>query len=204
MIHHLRGTLDRKFLERVIIDAAGVGYEVFVPLSTGEKLPAMGKEVKLYIMESTAMYGGSTTLYGFMTEEERDVFDLLREAPGTGAKKALDYLDKVSKSLPDFKRCIMQKDISALVGVFGFTKKTAEKLAAALKDKIDGVTLAGKEKWTRETAVPTATAEAISGLISLGYKESLAREAVEKAAGDEGDKLAVQEIIRRSLKYLAG
>lgn len=205
MIHHLRGTLERRLLDRVIIDAGGVGYEVFVPLSTGEKLPSMGKETKLFIVESVAMYGGSTTLYGFISEEERDVFQLLRdEVPGAGAKKALDYLDKVSKSLPDFKRCVMHKDISALVGVFGFTKKTAEKLATALKDKIDGLTLAGKEKWAPDAAVPAPASEAIAGLISLGYKESLAREAVEKAAGADGETLAVQEIIRRSLKYLAG
>lgn len=202
MIRFLRGTIEDKSIDRVVLDVGGVGYEVSIPLSTAEKLPASGSEVKLHIVESVAMYGGSTALYGFLSEEERDIFQLLKEeVPGAGAKKALDYLDKVSKSLPDFRRSIMGKDVNSLVGIFGFTKKTAEKLAAALKDKIGEIALAGKEKWAPQPAA-SVSAEAIAGLIALGYREAQARAAVEKSLAGEGDSLPVEEIIRRSLKYL--
>jgi Holliday junction DNA helicase RuvA len=174
-----------------------------IPVSTAEKLPACGAELKLHIVESVAMYGGSTTLYGFLSEDERDIFLLLRdEVPGAGAKKALDYLDKVSKSLPDFRRAVMGRDIAALTGLFGFTKKTAEKLAAALKDKIGDVQLPGREKWTHSPAA-SPSVDAIAGLVALGYREMQAREAVEKAmAGADEGSTASAELIRRALKFL--
>lgn len=201
MVYFLRGILDERGIDHVIIETGGVGHKVFVPVSTGDKLPAMGREIKLFIVESTAMYGGSTTLYGFLTKEEKEFFSLLRdEVPGAGAKKALDYLDKVTKSLPDFRRAVMGRDIAALTGIFGFTRKTAEKLAAALKDKIGGITLSGKEKW-EPVAAASPAAEAIAGLVALGYKEAQAREAVEKAAAYTG-AATVEDILRRALTFL--
>jgi Holliday junction DNA helicase RuvA len=205
MISHLRGTIERRGVNSVVLDVGGVGYQVSVPLSADGKLPAAGREVKLFIVESVAMYGGSTTLYGFLSEEERDIFLLLRdEVPGTGAKKALDYLDKVAKSLPDFRRCIVGRDVTALTGLFGFTKKTAEKLVAALKDKIADIPLSGTEKWT-PAAAALPSHEAIAGLVALGYREPQARQAVEKAAAvlENAEQCAVEELIRRSLQYLS-
>jgi len=118
------------------LNIGGIGYKVSVPLSTSEKLPSKGENVRLFIVESVGMYGGNVTYYGFLSQEERDIFLLLKqEVPGAGAKKALDYLDKVTKSLADFRRVIVNKDIQTLTGIFGFTKKTAEKLIIALKDK---------------------------------------------------------------------
>lgn len=203
MIAHLRGIYEERTADGIIIDVGGLGYAVMVPISTVEKLPAPGREVKLFIVESFAMYGGGASLYGFLTREERDIFTLLRdEVPGAGAKKALDYLDKVTKSLPDFKRCVAERDIAALVSIFGFTKKTAEKLAAALKDKIGSITVSGAAKWSAALTAASPEAEAISGLVGLGYRDNQAREAVEKVMAVEKD-LAVPEIIRRSLRYLS-
>jgi Holliday junction DNA helicase RuvA len=202
MIYHLRGTLAQRTLDAIVLDVNGMGYEVSVPLSTVEKLPSIGKEVKIFIVESVAMYGGSTTLYGFISEEEKELFLLLKdEVPGAGAKKALDYLDKVTKSLPDFKRCVVNKDVASLTGIFGFTKKTAEKLIAALKDKISNISVSGQEKWTPALS-SSSSAEAIAGLVALGYKESQARDAVNKVAGSDETTKSVEEIIRLSLRYL--
>ena len=200
-MYHLRGTVDDRGIDNVIIEAGGVGYKILVPISTAEKMPRQGAEVKLFIVESTAMYGGSTTCYGFLTREERDFFSLLKdEVPGAGARKALDYLDKVTKSLPDFRRAVMGRDIAALTGIFGFTRKTAEKLAAALKDKIGGISLSGKEKW-EPLPVSSPAAEAIAGLVALGYKEGQARESVEKATADTS-VASVEDILRRALTNL--
>lgn len=203
MISHLRGILDGKSMDSAIIDAGGVGYKVFIPLSTSEKLPSLGKEIKLFIVESVAMYGGSTSYYGFLTEEERDIFNLLKdEVPGAGAKKALEYLDKVTKSLPDFRRSIIQKDVSTLTGIFGFTKKTAEKIMTALKDKIGELKISGTEKWVERKRASTPQSEAVAGLVALGYKEMYAYSAVEKISDNGGAELSVEEIIRQALKYI--
>ncbi len=202
MIEHIRGTVDSKSLESVVVDAVGMGYRVFVPVSSSDKIPAAGREVKLFVVESTAMYGGSTTLYGFLTEEERNIFLLLKESvPGAGAKKAMEYLDKITKSLPDFRRVILAKDTSSLTGIFGFTKKTAEKLVAALKDKIGEIAISGKEKWVKEET-SSVQSEAVSGLVSIGYRENQARDAVAKALENGSRELSVQEAILEALKHL--
>ncbi|MDD5102521.1 MAG: hypothetical protein PHH62_06015, partial [Endomicrobiaceae bacterium] len=100
----------------------------------------------------------------------------------------------------DFRNAVVSRDISMLCSVFGFTKKTAEKITAALKDKITGIVITDVQKWIGITG-DTNMSEAIAGLVALGYKESQARVAVAKIVNDN-DKLPVEEIIKASLKYL--
>ena len=89
----------------IIVEVNGVGYEVSVPLSTQERLPELGRIVKIYISESTSMYGGGTKLYGFLTEEELEVFGCMKDnLANTGAKKALEYLDKADELLAKIER----------------------------------------------------------------------------------------------------
>jgi Holliday junction DNA helicase RuvA len=202
MINHIRGTVEKKSLDSVILESGGLGYEILVSLSTAEKLPSPGREAKLYIVESTAMYSGGTTLYGFLSDEERDIYLLLKDnISGAGAKKSLDYFDKISKSLPDFKTAIVNRDMGLLTGVFGFSKKTAEKIVAGLKDKIAQIEVSGREKWTSRQAT-SVQSQAVSALVSLGYKESQAMEAVEKVASSSKDGLKIQEIIGLALKQM--
>ncbi len=201
MIDYISGILAYKTLNTVVIETAGIGYSVSITTDTFNKLPPDGKPVKLYIMESAGMYGGVISYYGFLSREERDMFILLKdEVPSTGAKKAMEYLDKISKSFADFKTAVMKRDVSMLSGIFGFTKKTAEKLVAALKDKIAGVAVKDSAKWSNIT-VGTSSAEAVAALISLGYKEIDAREAVNKITAD-GKELSVEQIITEALKIL--
>ena len=201
MIDYISGILAYKTLNTVVIETAGIGYSVSITTDTFNKLPPDGKPVKLYIMESAGMYGGVISYYGFLSREERDMFILLKdEVPSTGAKKAMEYLDKISKSFADFKTAVMKRDVSMLSGIFGFTKKTAEKLVAALKDKIAGVAVKDSAKWSNIT-VGTSSAEAVAALISLGYKEIDAREAVNKITADEKE-LSVEQIITEALKIL--
>lgn len=202
MITFFRGILDSSNLDTAVLDVGGVGYQVNIPGSTAEKLPAIGREVKLFIVESVAMYGGSTSYYGFLTAEERDMFQLIKdEVPGTGAKKALDYLDKVTKSLPDFTRAVAGKDAAGLTGIFGFSKKTADKIIMALKDKIGAVSVSGPTKWQAKP-VTGSREEAVAGLVALGYKESLARPAVERAASSTTGEMIAADLIRRALQEL--
>jgi Holliday junction DNA helicase RuvA len=201
MIGSLRGTLTAKKPGEVLIEVGGVGYEVLVTVSAYERLPSEGQEAHLYVSESMGMYGGGITLYGFLSLEEKDIYLLLREIPGTGAKKALDYLDKISKSSPDFRRAIIDSDARALTSLFGFTKKTADKMVAALKDKIAGLRVQGREKWTGITATP-GVGEAIAALVNLGYRDSEARAAVDRLPAPLRQEGSTPELVREALKGL--
>ena len=167
MIATLRGTLLDKKPDRALIEVSSIGLEVCINASTYENLPEISNEVKLFISESTAMYGGGTTLYGFQTEIEKEIFELLRTMPSTGAKKSMEYLNKITKSIGDFKRAVIQKDISVITTIFGFKKPTAEKLIANLKDKITSVKAELPEKWISPEYVKVRS-EAVAILVALG------------------------------------
>lgn len=202
MIGSLRGTLLNKTPGNVLLDLQGVGYEVSVPLSAYDRLPEPGSDVQLYISESMGMYGGGITLYGFLSLEDKEVYLLLREIPGTGAKKALDYLDKIAKSAPDFRRAVLESDSRILVSLFGFTKKTADKIIAALKDRISRVRIAGREKWPQAVEALGAS-EAIAALVHLGYREAEARAAIERLPAPARTVGSTADLIREALKQLS-
>lgn len=203
MIGSLKGQILDKEPGSLLLEVSGVGYEILVTLSLFDRLPSIGEEARLYVTESMAMYGGGVTLYGFLTLEEKEIFMLLREIPGTGAKKALDYLDKISKSAPDFRRAVLEADARVLISLFGFTKKTAEKMIAALKDRIAGLRVSGQEKWTEGSASKGA-GEALSALVSLGYRETEARAVLEQLASSVKQEADVADIVKLALKQLAG
>lgn len=201
MIDYFRGILSSNTLNNAVIEVNGIGYDISITVSTSNKLPNLGKEVKLYIVESTGMYGGVVSHYGFLSKEEREMFLLIKdEVPGTGAKKTMEYMEKISKSFADFKNAVVARDISMLSSIFGFTKKTAEKLIASLKDKISGIVVIDTQKWSAISGNSNVS-EAIAGLVAIGYKEFQARETVTKITKDN-DKLSVESIIKEALKYL--
>ena len=202
MIGSLRGTLLQKQPGQVLLEVQGVGYEVSVPVAAFERLPDAGQEAQVFIIESMAMYGGGITLYGFLSLEEKQIFLLLREIPGTGAKKALEYLDKISKSAPDFRRAILEADTRPLVSLFGFTTKTADKMVAALKDRMAGLRLEGREKWSQSLGAPGAS-EAIAALVSLGYRDAEARGAIERLPVQARASGSTADLVKEALKQLA-
>jgi len=202
MIGSLRGTLIHKTPGQVIVEVSGVGYEICVTLSAFDRLPQAGQDAQLYVVESMAMYGGGITLYGFLSMEEKEIYLLLREIPGTGSKKALDYLDKISESAPDFRRAVLESDARALISLFGFTKKTADKMIAALKDRMAGLRLAGREKWSA-VLQPSGVSEAIAALVSLGYRESEARAAIDNLSSKAKAEAKTTDLIKEALKQLA-
>ncbi|MDI6641371.1 MAG: Holliday junction ATP-dependent DNA helicase RuvA [Elusimicrobiota bacterium] len=204
MIATLQGTLDYKSPESVILSVNGIGYEVNISISTFDKLPAVGKLVKFYIAESVGMYGGGTTLYGFLTQEEKEIFLAFKDGmKNTGAKKALDYLDKTAKSLPDFKRAVMEKNTKLLTSLFGFRKSTAEKIVALLHDKLSELKIAGSEKFTKFTAQTlSAVEETIQALVAMGYREIHAKHAVEEAVNKLDKIPPTNELLKLALKYI--
>jgi Holliday junction DNA helicase RuvA len=201
MMGSLRGTLLHKEPGLVLLEVSGVGYEVHVAVGVFDRLPALGAESQLFVTESMAMYGGGVTLYGFPSLEEKEIFLLLREIPGTGAKKAIDYLDKISKSAPDFRRAVLEADHTVLVSLFGFTKKTAEKMIAALKDRIAGLRVSGQEKWNSQS-LPPGTSEALAALLSLGYRETEARAALDRVPATVRSSASTAEVVKLTLQQL--
>lgn len=203
MIASLRGTIVEKKTDGLVVEVGGVGYAVTLTPGSLFQAPAEGGEVFLFIEESVAMYGGGVSLYGFLKKEERQIFNVLREnVPGTGAKKALEFLDKAAKSLPDFRRAVLDKDARALVSLFGFTAKTAEKIIAGLKGALTDLPVAkGGEKFA---LAGSFFDEAVQGLVSLGYRPQPAHGAVDAAFKSLGAAASAQDLIREALRRLSG
>jgi Holliday junction DNA helicase RuvA len=201
MIAYLKGRVVARNAESAVIETGGVGYEVFFCEPSLEALGPEGSVVEAFVAESISMYGG-TALYGFLSRDEKKLFDLLRDAvPNTGAKKAMEYLGKAVKSLPDFTRAVAAKDPKPLTAIFGFTAKTAEKLIAALKDKLPASGLAGPAGAL--SAVPPGYTQAMSALTALGFRASESRAALEEAAAEAGPQASAEAIIRLALKRLS-
>lgn len=204
MIAHIRGTLLSKSDSSAVIDAGGVGYEVNMAPASAGNLPGIGQEARLLVSESIGMYGG-TTLYAFFNSDEKQLFELFKEAvPNTGAKKAIEYLNKALKSLPDFRRAVIENDTRLLTGIFGFTKKTAERLVSALKDKMPAIAGEGAEIETRAVGDVSSYGQVLNALASLGYKYAESRAAVQ-IIQEEGLKPGekVEDMLRRALRKLS-
>lgn len=200
MLAYLRGRIVVKNDESAVIETSGVGYEVFFCAPSLEALGPEGSPAEVHIAESISMYGG-TALYGFCSIEEKRLFDLLRDAvPNTGAKKALDYLGKALKSMPDFVAAVAAKDLKRLTAIFGFTAKTAEKLITALKDKLPAANPAAAAGFSAASGVYT---QAINALTTLGFRAGESRAAVEEAAALSGPGADAEALIRQALRMLS-
>ncbi|MEK7288097.1 MAG: Holliday junction branch migration protein RuvA [Elusimicrobiota bacterium] len=144
------------------LEAGGIGFRVHVAASTARSLGA-GQEATLYVSQSAAMYGGETTLYGFLSDDERRLFELLWGIPGAGAKKALDYFDKVKEKSPlRFLQALAREDAKFLTAFFGFTAKTAGRMIAQLKEKAEPL-LQEFSAAPAEAALPFASAAGSAG-----------------------------------------
>ncbi|WAC20687.1 Holliday junction branch migration protein RuvA [Luteolibacter sp. SL250] len=198
MIARLRGTVLEAYPNRLVVDAGGVGYEVFVPLSTFDRLHASeGTRVDLRTHLHFSQLGQK--LFGFATEEERDIFLLLIDrVSGVGPTMAVAVLSGMEPNR--FKQAVVAGDTAALSKLKGVGKKTAERIVLELKDKVGVV-----DTWTDAASgsVSAAAADAELALIALGYKQVDARKAVKKVL--DTDPAATTEIlIRGSLRALQG
>jgi len=204
MIAYLRGNLISKDEGAVIVETGGVGYEIHMAQASIETLPAKGSEAEVYIKESISPYDG-TSLYGFNSAEERDLFELFKSMPNTGPKKALEFLNKALKSLPDFRKAVLTRDVRLLTGIFGFTSKTAEKLITLLREKMQDIKIAGEARISAEGG-PAATAlpELLSALGALGYTAAEVRRAV-SALQQEGinPDEPVERLVTRALARIS-
>ena len=135
MIVHLQGTLAEKDISRVVVDCGGVGYEAAIPLSTFDRLPSEGADVKLFIHHEVRE--DAQLLFGFATRAERDVFELITSVSGVGPKLALAVLSGLT--VGDLQLAISQGDAKRLAAVKGIGKKTAERTVVDLRGKINPI-----------------------------------------------------------------
>lgn len=204
MIGRIRGIIVDKQAPELVIDAAGVGYEVQAPISTLCRLPPVGQEVVLYT--HFVVREDAQQLFGFWHRDDRELFRALIRVSGVGPKLALAILSGMDSD--EFARCVQRGDTSALVRLPGVGKKTAERLMVEMRDVL--------REWRPESAPgrdgapasPDIAAvgrnrlvhDAESALVALGYKPSEATRAVAAVLDDTVD--ASEELIRRALKAL--
>ncbi len=197
MIAHLTGQLIQKSPISVVVDVQGVGYEVFVPLTAYYQLPETGKSVSLYI--HTHLREDSLKLFGFVKEADKQMFELLIRISKVGPKLALAILSGMTAQ--DLTQAVFDHDISTLSTIPGVGRKTAERLALELKDKLSELNL---EPAAASGVTPTngLQEDAVSALVNLGYKKAQAEQALKKVWRDEA-KPSLEELIRDSLNCLS-
>ena len=200
MITFLDGKLTSALPTQATIDVHGVGYEVFIPLSSYDKLPAVGQSLR--ILTHLHVREDAHILYGFMTVPERDLFRLLvNNVSGIGPKLALAVLSGMS--VMSFKAAVVSSDVTALSKISGVGKKTAERIVLELKDKV-GVAAA----WEASSAVHAPTPEqervneAVLALIALGYKQVEVHRLVHDLQQKEPTKTA-EDLVKLALKQMA-
>lgn len=197
MFAYIKGSLEQKSNNYVVIDVGGIGYKIFMATKAIETLGEIGKVVKVhthyYVRED------NISLYGFNTNEELRMFELLLQVSGIGAKSAIAMLSEISPS--SFALAVISDDISQLVKIPGIGKKTAARIVLELKDK-----LKTEEAITKTEEVKVSitneeeTSEAIAALQVLGYTKREIEKALENV---DTKNLQLEEIIKQGLKNLA-
>jgi Holliday junction DNA helicase RuvA len=189
VIAHLRGRLIEKEPARVVVDVNGVGYEVFVPLTTFTALPDQGGEVSIDV--HTHVREDVIALYGFSSRQERRVFERLITISGIGPRLAVMILS--GGSVEGLVGAIKRGDLARLTSIPGVGKKTAERIVVELRDKLQDL--------SEEAAKPPVEADVLSALENLGYSRPLSEAALRRAAdGETGASFEV--LFKRTLQIL--
>jgi len=178
MIAQLRGTLLEKHPNQVIVDAGGVGYDVHIPVSTFTALGEEGATVTLRIY--THVREDALVLFGFLTAEEKAIFEKLISVSGIGPKLAITVLSGLAT--PDLVAAVRGGDVPRLVRIPGIGKKTAERIVLELKDKMAAMSASeGKSAIPSAPPVNAMDQDVLSALVNLGCSASAAEEAIRKA-----------------------
>ena len=202
MIAFIQGKLVEALPTQVTVNVNGVGYEALIPLSSYDKLPSPGQDVKL--LTHLAVREDAHTLYGFMTLAERELFRLLvNSVSGIGPKIALNILSGMNATV--FRGAVAGGDVKALSQISGVGKKTAERIIVELKDKIGAA--GAWEAASAQRALSPADQkinDAVLALLALGYKQNEAHDAVRSVAAVLGERATVEDLVRGCLKKGGG
>jgi Holliday junction DNA helicase RuvA len=198
MITYLHGKLMEALPTQITVDVNGVGYDVLIPLSSFDKLPAPGQPVK--ILTHLVVREDAHVLYGFMTPGERGLFRLLvQTVSGIGPKIALNILSGISVTA--FRGAVASGDLKMLSHISGVGKKTAERIVIELKDKIGpGGVLEAQSAQRALSAGEQKINDAVLALVALGFKPAEAHEAIRGSQAMLGPEAPLEELVRASLK----
>ncbi|HRP06721.1 MAG TPA: Holliday junction branch migration protein RuvA [Opitutaceae bacterium] len=203
MITSIQGVLASATPLTAVIEINGIAYEANIPVTTAEKLPAVGATVKLH---TVVIYReDAQTLYGFASTADRDFFRMMIEhVTGVGPKMALSIMSKLS--LASLEAAISQGDVALLAKCPGIGKKTAERLVVELRGKVGSSSAVGTPGIADTSSIPapgapgnsTRTADAVKALIALGYRAPDADEAVRRASLALGPGASTEELIKKA------
>ena len=192
MIAYVRGTLVEKEPTRAVIEAAGVGYELLIPISTYEKLPRTGSEAKLLAYH--CVREDDEILFGFATADEKEMFAKLTSVSGVGPKIALAILS--GSSVGELAMSIAGGDAKRIASIKGVGKKTAEKICVELRDKVSEFAFAGRAGT--DAPAPIAK-DAVAALRALGFNEETSSKMVADVLAANPEVDSVEKIIKLSL-----
>lgn len=202
MIARISGTLISKSASYVVVDTQGIGYRVFVPLTTFYELPDIGQSVTLQIY--TQVKQDAIHLYGFNTMGEREIFQLMISVSGIGPKLGMNILSGISGE--DLVRAISEGNLNRLIRVPGVGRKMAERILLELKEKIltldIPISLIGRDRRAEE--FDPIREDALSALVNLGYKKQIAYDVLDRVIKDQGGAVPLDILLKNSLKILSG
>jgi Holliday junction DNA helicase RuvA len=198
MITFLNGILAESLPTQITVDVHGVGYEVLIPLSSYEKLPAPGQQVRVFTHLN--IREDAHVLYGFMTTGERDLFRLLiNTVSGIGPKTALNVLSGIT--ITAFRGAVANGDTKMLSQISGVGKKTAERIVMELKDKLGkGGALEASSEARGLSKEDQKVNDAVLALMALGFKQPEAQESIRAAQALLGPQAGIEALVRASLK----
>jgi len=201
MIASLSGTLSSKTPQEAVISVQGVGYQVFIALSTYFTLPDINSAVQIYV--STHIRNDTIQLFGFSTTEEKQAFSLLTTITGVGPKLALSALSTLS--VPALCVAIESGDVETLGSIPGVGKKSASRMVLELKDKTNRIVFSEGQQPSTAPNEPInfLQEEASSALINLGYRAPEVKKAINLAMTKLDDTYELEDLIRTTLKELA-
>jgi Holliday junction DNA helicase RuvA len=194
MIAHLRGKLLSKQPQRAVIEAAGVGYDVAITGPAYSELPNLGAEVALFI--HTHVREDALSLFGFVSEDEKRLFEKLISVSGIGPKLAITVLNGISTER--LVAAIRSNDLASLTRISGIGKKTAERMVLELRDKLDTFAVTAKAP----TSASAVEEDVLSALVNLGYQRAAAEQAIKHVPSINGKSASFDALFRETLAAL--
>ncbi len=197
MYAYIKGSLEEKTNSFIVIDVSGIGYQIFMSESAIQNVGELGEIVKVYTHYHVRE--DNISLYGFLSNEELKMFELLLQVSGIGAKSAITMLSNITPS--NFVLAVITNDVSKLTKIPGIGAKTAQRIILELKDKLKTESSISKTEETRNVIDKTEVLEeAVAALQILGYNKKEIEKAFEKI---DKTNLSVEELIKKGLTVLA-
>ena len=202
MIALISGKIVYKGISHVIVDVQGVGYRVFIPLTTFYELPETGEPITLHI--HTNVKQDAINLFGFYTIQERDLFQLMISVSGIGPKMSMNILSGISAQ--ELLGAISGGNVGKLIRIPGVGKKMAERLILELKEKVVKKMMMEEspQAGVQNRLDDIIAEDVLSALINLGYKNNIAKDALDRALRSSEEKMEMDKLLKKTLKFLAG